>query len=260
MCIRDRHKSQHFYFKYILPYIIKKCKAVFTVSYTVKRDICRYYHVSDDFVQVIPNAISDNVIKINEKTRASRENKAPYLLVVGAGYPHKNIHELLKMYKYWYKNYALKIVSHRGEYGRYLERIVREENLEKKVRFLGGVSKERLVYLYKNCDALVYPSLLEGFGIPPLEALLYKKPIILSDISVFREVFEDAGIYIKFQDAESWEDAFKILRNKDVLQKKIENGNKVLEKYNWKENGKKLRDVLLHLEPGLKGALKDEYR
>lgn len=262
ICIHypNQHKSQYYYFKYILPHIIKKCKGIFTVSYTVKKDICKYYHLSEDFVQIISNAISEEIVKIDEKNNEVKENEKPYLLVVGAGYPHKNIHELLKMHKYWYGKYTLKIVSHKGEYGRYLESIVREENLEEKVEFLGIVSRNRLVELYRNCNALVYPSLLEGFGIPPLEALLYKKPIILSDIEVFREVFEDAGIYIKVQNSKSWKNAFEILQKKDVIQQKIERGNRILKKYNWKENGEKLREILLYLEPGLKGALKNEYR
>ena len=146
ICIHkpEQHKVQYWYFKYILPRIIKDCKAIFTVSNTAKRDICSYYHVSEDFVYVIPNALEDN--SIVENTRDDG-----YLLVVGAAYEHKNIHELINNDKYWKDKYKLKIVSARGSYGDYLKGLIKQRNLEDIVEIKGFVSDKELHELYRNC-------------------------------------------------------------------------------------------------------------
>lgn len=251
----NQHKNQYLYFKYIVPLVLKKCKGVFTVSYTTKKEICRYYHLSEDFVHVIPNAILNSVSR--EKT-PEQEKKRRYLLVVGAGYQHKNIHELIKRHKYWKEKYLLKIVSENGEYGRYLKNLVYKEKLEGKVEFIGFVDRKKLEILYQYCDALVYPSLWEGFGIPPLEAISYRKPVILSDIPVFHEIFQEAAIYVKPSDNESWMQAFSFLENQKEIENKMKKGENVLKKYSWKENGEKIRDILISIEPGLKDVLKHE--
>ena len=95
---------------------------------------------------------------------------------------------------------------------------------------------------------MVYPSLWEGFGIPPLEAMRYQKPVILSNIDVFREIFEDAAIYINIGDSLSWKNAFKKLYDIDKLMtlKKIE--LEILNKYSWKINRKYLKKFLLEIK------------
>ena len=108
----------------------------------------------------------------------------------------------------------------------------------------GFVSIEELNELYRNCSALVYPSLWEGFGIPPLEAMRYQKPVILSNIDVFKEIFEDAAIYIDIGDSLSWEKCFNDL-NKVILKKELLNKEKeILHKYSWSKNRKYLKEVL----------------
>lgn len=239
ICIHkpEQHKVQYWYFKYILPRIIKDCKAIFTVSNTAKRDICSYYHVSEDFVYVIPNALEDN--SIVENTRDDG-----YLLVVGAAYEHKNIHELINNDKYWKDKYKLKIVSARGSYGDYLKGLIKQRNLEDIVEIKGFVSNEELNTLYRNCSALVYPSLWEGFGIPPLEAMRYQKPVILSNIKVFQDIFKDAAIYINIGDSSSWYRAFSLLKNKDKKIDLLSKEKKIISKYLWKENRKLLKSIL----------------
>lgn len=239
ICIHkpEQHKIQYWYFKYILPHIIKDCKAIFTVSNTAKRDICSYYHVSEDFVYVIPNALEDNSIVENTRDYG-------YLLVVGAAYEHKNIHELINSDKYWRDKYKLKIVSARGSYGDYLKGLIKQRNLEDIVEIKGFVSDKELDELYRNCSALVYPSLWEGFGIPPLEAMRYQKPVILSNIDVFREIFEDAAIFINIGESSSWRRAFISLSDIKKVMNLKEKEITILNKYSWVNNRQYLKDII----------------
>ena len=207
--------------------IVKKCKGIFTVSNTVKNEICAYYKISDDFVHVIPNALNNTNIISNDIDDG-------YLLVVGAAYPHKNIHELLYCSQYWENNWNLKIVSARGDYAEFIKNIIKERKLENKVELKGFVSESELQSLYRKCSALVYPSKYEGFGIPPMEALRYSKPIILSDIPVFREIFFNYAIFVNLGNMNSWKQAFKLLKHNNYYDDtKIE---EMFVKYNWNDN------------------------
>lgn len=247
----EQHKFQYYYFKYIMPILIKKIRAIFTVSENSKDDICHYYGVSRQFVYVIPNGIQEE--KHSVKKFQGREKN--YLLVIGAGYYHKNIHELIENNKLWKNKYRLKIVSAKGSYKKKLEDMIKENGLSDNVDFLSYVTNENLSVLYQNCMALVYPSLWEGFGIPPLEALSYGKPVIVSDIPIFREILDEAGIYVRLHEQESWEMAFDLLNQKSFINEKIFYGQKVLEKYNWRKNGIILKNALLDVEPKLKNTL-----
>ena len=254
ICIHhsEQHKLQYWYFKYVLPYLIKDCKALITVSQTTKMDICKYFKVSEDFVHVIPNAIHEKKIHLTKKNKSEEK----YLLSVGAAYQHKNIHELLVNSDLWAHKYKLKVVSANGSYLDYLQNIVKEQNIEDKVQFYGYVSEEKLQGFYCNCSALVYPSLWEGFGIPPLEAFGFGKPVILSNIPVFKEIFATSAIYIDIGNRISWEKAFRILEDKNIVKEKICQSKDILAKYNWEKNGNELLKLLIGIDPRLKTDLR----
>lgn len=125
--------------------------------------------------------------------------------------------------------------------------LIKQRNLEDIVEIKGFVSDKELDELYRNCSALVYPSLWEGFGIPPLEAMRYQKPVILSDIDVFREIFEKAAIYINIGNSLSWKNAFEDLYNINKLIKLKDIEMKILNKYTWGKNKKYLKDIIERL-------------
>lgn len=242
----EQHKMQYWYFKYIVPRLIKNCKGIIAVSETTKDDICQYYKVSSDFVYVVPNAMDNNTfIKDQCKDKG-------FLLCVGAAYQHKNIHELLSNYKFWVDKYKLVIASAKGAYREYLERVIKEHNLENNVELYGYVSDEKLAQLYRECSALVYPSKWEGFGIPPLEAMRYKKPVILSDIKIFREIYGDAVIYVTLGNHDSWEKAFQKLHNINEVADLKCKYREVMDKYSWNSNEEKIQKIIANIAPSVK--------
>jgi glycosyltransferase involved in cell wall biosynthesis len=81
-----------------------------------------------------------------------------------------------------------------------------------------------MVSYYRRCAALVYPSKMEGFGIPPLEAMACGRPVILSDIPVFRELYEGVPIYVTLGDKASWLAAVASLDDAALMSRKIEEG------------------------------------
>lgn len=236
-----QNKFQYIYFKFFIPLLIRKCIAIFTVSESTKILINRYYGVSLDRIFVVPNSI-DVVSRDAIKIKCDSDS---YLLVVGAGYPHKNIHELINFHHLWSDKYRLKIVSARGAYFLYLMNLISSYGIKDRVDFLGYVTDDELASLYKNAVALVYPSKSEGFGIPPLEALSYSTPVIVSDIPIFREIYSSAVLFVDLGVVEAWEKVLSNLNDfhieQDVFAKEI------FEKYSKSNFEKILIDKISYL-------------
>ncbi|EDW4473067.1 glycosyltransferase family 4 protein, partial [Salmonella enterica subsp. salamae] len=138
-----------------------------------------------------------------------KKEKENYFLAVGASWPHKNIHSFIKNKKIWSDSYNLIIVCGRTDYAISLQQMVVDLELTDKVTFLHEVSFNELKVLYSKAHALVYPSIDEGFGIPPIEAMASNTPVIVSDIPVFREVLTNGALYVNPDDEKSWQNAIE---------------------------------------------------
>lgn len=224
-----QHIFQYLYFLLYMPLLLKRCVSVFTVSETSKSDINKFYGFPLDKIFVVPNSVDlTRFSKVNGQSDGV--NGRPYILMVGARFPHKNVEEVFLNNKVWADRYDLKIVSCVGRYRDKLMQLAKDLKIESKVHFYDYVSDSELVSLYDGASALVYPSKWEGFGIPPLEALAVGIPIVISDIPVHKEIFEDAAFYIQLGNSVSWlnamawisefdKDAAKSLANKRILEK-----------------------------------------
>lgn len=248
ICLRfpRQHLVQFLYFKYILPSIVKRCAAVFTVSETSKNDIIQNYDVEPDRVFVVPNSI--------DSTRFFPSVEVPvsdYLLMVGARYSHKNVVEVLENSELWSSRYKLVVTSCSGRYREELDKLIAKLGIESAVQFHDYVDDEKLLGLYQNCAALIYPSLWEGFGIPPLEALACGRPVIASDIPVHREVLAGAAIYVKLGQASSWRHALDALADADGCEVRRVAGHDRVSYFSRENSLSKLREALLKVNSGL---------
>jgi glycosyltransferase involved in cell wall biosynthesis len=250
ICIHHptQHKTQNIYFRTVVPRLLRKSQAVFTVSETSKGEISEYYGIKEDRIFVVPNGVDQNVFRPGSD-EASREKE--YLLVVGASYPHKNIDDLLRQWRQWKGQYKIVIASSRGGYAAFLKNLAVDLGLENDVEFTGYVDEKRLVSLYQNCAALVFPSLWEGFGLPPIEALACGRPVIVSDIAVHREVLDDAAFYITPGEPGTWHTAFSALADKTAVADKVRIGFQRVQKLSWQNSGEKLVSALLTVYPQL---------
>jgi glycosyltransferase involved in cell wall biosynthesis len=247
--IRIRYPRQNYghyaSFRFLLPRTLHACKAVFTVSETSKTDLCGYYKLPPSQVYVVPNSID---LEVFHPTPSPQQD---YLLIVGAAYPHKNIQELLINWPFWKGRYHLKITSARGQYKQQLETLVQKLNLEKNATFLDYVDEGELVELYQHCTALIFPSLWEGFGIPPLEAMACGRPVIASAIPVHREILGEAAIYITPGVPETWEEAFRTLASPSSIATHIQAGLELVQKHTEENTCQQLIKSLLQVEPAL---------
>lgn len=152
---------------------------------TVKNDILAKYQERPEKIHPIWEAPDPSLQSTIHQPKTSLPNK--FILYVGNAYPHKNLTTLLAAIRSL-KNKHLVIVASNTPY---LEKIL--SKLSKKIReritVLSSISDSELGYLYKHSEILIAPSLMEGFGLPGLEALVVGTPVVASDIPVFREVY-----------------------------------------------------------------------
>ena len=196
---------QWFNFHCLLPRALRNCDGILTVSDETKKLMVSIYRLAPASIYVVPNTVDSSFF---HPAKQDESGDVPYLLSVGSSWEHKNIAELLRMHKLWSQGYVLKIVAGEGRYLTFLKRLAVRMGIENRVEFLSDIPGHRLRTLYQHCAALVYPSTMEGFGLPPLEAMACGRPVIVSDIALFRELYGSAPIFVRLGEPDSWNQAF----------------------------------------------------
>lgn len=167
-----------------------------------------------------------------------------YFLYVGSAYPHKNLNRLMEAMVLLNKNLdakvLLRIASSRNVFTKRLE-ADKNEFME----LLGFVPDEELPDLYRNSVAFVFPSLMEGFGLPGIEAMEAGTLVLASDIPVFREIYEDAAIYFNPYDFSSIEKAMQnvLTLSEEERESKIVYAQKFVKRYSWEKMAKETLKV-----------------
>jgi glycosyltransferase involved in cell wall biosynthesis len=234
--------------KLVLPRLLPHLSGVLTVSEASKEALCRLYRLQPERVKVVPNGIDVSAWRPSARPPAS---EPPYLLVVSANRPYKNTIELLEQHDLWKETYRLIIVNSRARYGDAVRGAVNRLRLERVVDFRDDVSETDLIRLYQDCTATVYPSLMEGFGRPALEAMAVGRPVILSDIPVHRENFSGAAIFVTPGSRDNWRRAFTALTDHALLETTAAEGLRIANALTWDACGYRLVQALLEVSPTL---------
>lgn len=161
----------------------------------------------------------------------------PYLLYVGSAYPHKNLNGLLKAWKFFNDTYGhvYQLVLAGKEnyfYKKIKERV--DLSIKNSVVFTDFVEDSDLAVLYKNAKLFVFPSLYEGFGLPPLEAMRAGVPVVSSHSACMPEILGTAALYVDAENPEEFARAMHtVLTDYDVRAELLENSALELERYSW---------------------------
>ena len=165
--------------------------------------------------------------------------KKPYLLYVGNAFPHKNLKRLIRAFKVILASkpsLKLILVGKVDDFYKLFQILCKELEIEKSVIFAGRVSDKELKRLYQNASIYVFPSFLEGFGLPGLEAMENGLPVISSDSSCLPEIYGDAALYFNPQNTEEIVKAIlELLNNKDLRDKLVKRGYKRIKKFSWQK-------------------------
>ncbi len=162
-----------------------------------------------------------------------------FFLYVGNAYPHKNLERLLEAFgglEPKISNLKLLFVGGEDYFYKRLKNKVRETDLENKIIFYGPATREELTDLYQKALALVFPSLMEGFGLPAVEAMAQNSLVLCSDIPVFHEVLGEAALYFNPNNPEDIKDKMKkVLENPGEFADYKNKGKEQISKYSWEK-------------------------
>lgn len=210
-----------------MPNIISNSSGILTVSEYSKKDILKFFSFyPEEKIFVTPLAANTDFKPLDKiNCRLYVENtygvKDPYILYIGGFSLRKNVLGVIKAFSKVYKDlnkpYKLLLGGPIRDEGEKLLAFVKENNLEDKIVFCGYLEDEILPVLYSGCDAFVYPSFYEGFGLPPLEAMSCKAPVITSSLTSIPEVTGDSAILINPNNINELETALVTLLNDENL-------------------------------------------
>lgn len=236
-----------------MPEIIQNSDMIITVSEFSKKDIMRIFDVEEDRIRVTPLAadscfmpMDKNIAKEFIKNNYSIEYN--YILYLGGFSPRKNVKSLIVAYSRIYKDVQrdmkLVILGPSKDDHSYLIELCTSLGIKDNVIFTGFVPYEHLPYFYNASTIFVYPSLYEGFGLPPLEAMSCKIPVITSNISSIPEVTGDGAILINPFDTEDLKRAIeRLLEDENLRCETAEKGFLRSKEFSWIKTAKNTLNI-----------------
>ena len=247
------HRLAYVYARSSMWLATHRASRILTVSETSKRDILRYFRVPESRIDVIYNAIDERLgeAPTDAEVALVRERyqlNDPFVLYAGNIKPHKNLERLIDAFQMLRRggmgNVKLLIIG--DEISKYasLRRAVHRHKLHQHVRFFGFVPDKTLASLYRLASAFVFPSLYEGFGLPPLEAMAAGTPVITSNVSSLPEVVGDAAILIDPYDPSAIADAMRRVLTDEQLHADLRaKGLMRVQEFSWARSVQRVRAI-----------------
>ncbi len=232
---------------------VRRTDHIIAVSENTKQDTIALLGVPEHKITVIYEAADPIFRPLDEKERLHHVKSkyaipGDYILFVSTIEPRKNIPTLLRAYRQLLDDYKLSvklvIVGRRGWLSEEVFAVAEELKLTQDAFFLGRVPVEDLLYLYNGAQLLVHPSIYEGFGLPPLEAMACGTPVIVSNVSALPEVVGDASLLVDPQDVSALTvGIWRVLTDRDLRTDMIAKGFERAKCFSWKKTARQTLDV-----------------
>lgn len=186
-----------------------RAAGILTVSTVSRDDLVRLFHVPADRIRIVPNAVSRTCRPVLDRgviegTKARYGISGNYLMYVGNFKPHKNVRALMEAYvrlsRRLQADFSLLLCGFMDAFGDQVRRAASARGILDRVVFPGAVADADLPSLYSGASVFVFPSLYEGFGIPPLEAMACGTPVVCSDAPPLPEAVGDAALSVNARD------------------------------------------------------------
>lgn len=228
--------------KLFLKKSLKQADLILTPSQSIKNELLNNFNLSTN-IQTIFNGCNQNpqiippLKKIND----------PFFLYVGTIEPRKNLETLINAYQNIQSQIPEKLllIGNQGWKSDKIHKIIKQNP---NIVYLGQLSEPKKNFYIKSATALVYPSLYEGFGLPPLEAMNIGTPVITSNIPVFQEIYQNHSL--QFETKNSPELSQKLLelsQNQSLRIKLIQQGKSLAQKLSWQKTAQKIEKLISEL-------------
>jgi glycosyltransferase involved in cell wall biosynthesis len=231
--------------------LFAQADAIICVSQSSRRDLLHFYDVDEDKTHVVHHGFSPLQL---DSTRAetSGESRIPYLLYVGSRSEYKNFHLLLEAFSRsgLGSDYRLMVVGG-GEFSAAERARISSLGLAGRINLIPKANDATLADAYRNAALFVYPSLCEGFGFPPLEAMSLNCPVLVFRTSSLPEVCGDAAFYFEASDADELSSALvSTLHDVQGLATRRQLGERQTRLYDWSRAASETLEIYRSLMGG----------
>ena len=231
----------------LLTHAVVRRTTVLTPSRASADEITRYYHRRVADGHVLPWGVDPAFGETPAAPAVVGDQSIPdrFYLHVGARRPHKNVQLLIRMLQLLPPDeYLVAVGTSDARWPDPVSKLASELGVQERLIQLPKVTEAELKGLYAGALAFVYPSLVEGFGLPLLEAMAAGAPVVASDIAVFQEVAAGAAVLVSPNSAEGWAQAVRRLDDPECRRELIEKGSKRAAEADWAVCTQRLSAVL----------------
>lgn len=240
------------YFKYILPQVIRASSAVIVISNATKKDLIEHYKLSNKLVYVVHNGVDHNKFRPLAMSQIGAVKRKyslhSYILCLASETrPYKNIDRLIEAYgNLRLLDFDLVIVGSLNKLDKkQLKEKLKGLRIQDRVRFLGYVPDDDLPGLYCGAEVFIFPSLYEGFGLPPLEAMACGCPVVVSNTSSLPEVCGDAAYYVDPYEIESIVEGIRAVVSDSELKRNLcHKGIERAKMFTWEKTVREILHVI----------------
>jgi glycosyltransferase involved in cell wall biosynthesis len=228
------------YYRYLIRPACHRAAFVLTVSEYSKHEIAAWANIKEEKIVNVGNGVGLPFTPIGKK----HDPGYPYLLYVGSRRHNKNLPRLLSAYAQsgLRQDVRLLLTGHPDDE---LGGLIGSLGLSSDVKFAGACADAGLSDLYRGALALLYPSLYEGFGLPPLEAMACGVPVLVSNVCSIPEVVGDAAIQVNPLDVDEMAEAMRrLVRDSDLRRQLQEKGLRRASDFSWSETARKTSEIL----------------
>src|SRR3989339_510043 len=246
------HPLERIYQKMSHRLAVFRADKIITISEASKADIISYFPKAKDKIKVIHLSYNQDSFKpISPEDRLKfmdiHDYPDNFLLYIGRLESKKNVLNLLKAYQKSSRKWPLVLAGRPGNYGyKEIEELVKHPDLKEDIIFLGYVNQENYPKLMACASGFVFPSKLEGFGIPILEAMASGVPVACSNIPALKEIGQEAVIYFDPDNTDDIQDKIEeLFKNKELREKKITKGLARAKDFSWPKVAKETLEYIL---------------
>jgi glycosyltransferase involved in cell wall biosynthesis len=237
---------------------LQRASQVLAVSNSTRDDLVDIFDMDSKRISVIHNALDERFAPAAEgmdrKTVLERyQLHDPFVLYSGKIRPHKNVHRLIEAFAVLkselandlrYHNLKLIVIGDELSHHQYLRLTVVRSGVQQDVRFFGFVPYSILRVFYQSAALFAFPSLYEGFGLPPLEAMASRTPVLASNTSSLPEVLGDAALLVNPENVFEIARGLKAILLEETLRERlVERGLKHISRFSWKSAAQQVVEV-----------------
>ena len=225
---------------------LKKASSIIAISEATKKDLIRIYNIPEDRIFVVYPGVNHDIFRARDNSnevyaKYKLEESSRYVMHLSSEVPTKNTGLLIKAFHRLKKDSRFADVKllkiGRAQYEvdrRKTLKLIENLGMQRECMFVDNVSDLDLSKLYNIAELFVFPSLYEGFGLPPLEAMACGTPVVTSNVSSLPEVVGDAGIKVDPHDVHALSEAmYKVLSDEELRKNMVKKGLERAKQFSW---------------------------